>query len=119
MADIEKKEEVRVFTPDVDIAEKGESYEIVADVPGAVKDGVEIKVEGDLLTARIRAKAPDVGGLPLLHREYVTGDYEVSFRLSEGVDRDRIEAELKNGVLRLSLPKSEAVKPRQIKVKVA
>lgn len=119
MADIEKKEEVRVFTPYVDIAEKGESFEILADVPGGVKDGVEIEVRGDLLTARIKSKAPDLGGLPLLHREYVTGDYEVSFRLSDGVDRDKIEAELKNGVLKLTLPKSEAVKPRQIKVKVA
>jgi HSP20 family protein len=119
MADIEKKDEARVFTPFVDIAEKGESFEITADVPGAVKDGVEIEVSGDLLTARIKAKAPDVGGLPLLHREYVTGDYEVSFKLSDGVDRDKIEAELTNGVLRLTLPKAEAVKPRQIKVKVA
>lgn len=119
MADIEKKEDVRVFTPYVDIAEKGEVFEILADVPGAIKDGVEIKVDGDLLIAKVRAKAPDVGGLPLLRREYVTGDYEVSFRISEGVDRDKIEAELKNGVLRLTLPKAEAIKPRQIKVKAA
>lgn len=119
MADITKKEDVRVFTPYVDIAEKKDGYRIMADVPGAVKDGVDIKLEGDLLTVNVKAKAPDLGDLPLIYREYVTGDYEVTFRISEGVDREKIEAELNNGVLMLTLPKAEAIKPRQIKIKAA
>jgi HSP20 family protein len=119
MADITKKEDVRVFTPRVDIAEREDDYEIMADVPGAVKDGVDISLDSDVLTVKVKTRTPDVGGLPLIQREYLTGDYEVSFRVSEGVDREKIGAELKDGVLKLTLPKAEAVKPRRIEVKVA
>ena len=56
-------------------------------------------------------------GRRLLHEEYRLGDYRPSFILSDEVDRDRISAELKNGVLRLVLPKSERSRTRRIEIK--
>jgi HSP20 family protein len=120
MADIAKQEEkVRTFTPYLDIISKKDDFVVMADVPGALKDGVDISLEKGVLSVKAKVGTPEVGDLPMIHREYMTGDYEFSLRISEGVNTEKIEAELKNGVLILTLPRAEEVKPKQIKVSAA
>jgi HSP20 family molecular chaperone IbpA len=120
MADLAKKtDDVRVFTPYVDMAETKDGFVIWADVPGATKDGINIKLDSDVLSVSVGVSDTGPEGMPLLYREHYAGNYEVSFRISDGIKRDKISAELKDGVLKVVLPKAEKASPRQIKVKAA
>jgi HSP20 family protein len=118
--DIRAKEETRsqerYVTPPVDIYETTEGLVVKADLPGVSKDGLDLQVENNLLTIRARAghTAP---GEPL-YREYELANFFRQFELTDRVDQQRISADLKNGVLTLSLPKAEEAKPRRIDVQV-
>jgi HSP20 family protein len=103
-----------VFTPAVDIFENKEALILVADMPGVSKDGVEIHIEDNQLGIRGQIAAENLGS-PLIE-EYPTGDYMRTFTLSNLIDQSRIEAGMKNGVLRVVLPKAEAAKPRKITI---
>ena len=116
---VKKDENVRVFRPSIDVAEKEDGFVVWADVPGVKKGGVDVNLDGDVVTVRARVEVPEHDVLPLIYREYHTGDYELSFRLTTGINRDKIKAEMKDGVLTITLPKAEAAKPRSIKVKAA
>jgi HSP20 family protein len=70
-----------------------------------------------VLTIRGRSVANDHAGYQRVYTEYGHGDYERSFTLSDNIDRDRIEARLKDGVLHLVLPKAETAKARKIELK--
>lgn len=96
-------------TPPVDVFENDEAFLIRADLPGVTSDDVDVRFEQESL--RIEAKR-DVPGESDAHWGY---DFRRAFKLS-GIDQGRITAEMKNGVLTLSLPKAESVKPRQIPV---
>lgn len=111
--------EAPTFSPELDIIEKKDAYLVLADVPGAVAEGIEVSVENDVLKLRAKVSPPEVEGLPLLYREYETGDYETSIKVSERVAVEKIEARLKDGALTLTLPKREEAKPRQILVRAA
>lgn len=101
-------------TPLVDIYENEDGLVLLADLPGVEKDGLKIAVEDGTLTieGKIAAKPRE----NLLLKEFEPANFFRQFELSEIVDQRRIEAELKHGVLTLRLPKSEAARPRQIKV---
>ena len=105
-----------VFLPAVDIFESEGSLILVADMPGVNSEGVEIQLEDNELTlrGRVRREAP---GLRQIYSEYRLGDYLRKFTLSNVIDQQHIEASMKNGVLKVTLPKAEAAKPRQIVVK--
>jgi HSP20 family protein len=105
-----------VFRPGVDVIETSHEYLIHADVPGATPEGIDIQLhEG---TLRLKAAVPQrqKAQSRVLVREYGTGDYERSFRINGHVDTEHISAELRQGVLTLRLPKTDAVKPRKISV---
>lgn len=106
------------FVPPVDIVEKDDELLLLADVPGATADGIDVHYERGTLTlrARVEPRETPVGATPLV-REYGVGDYERTFQVGEGVDADRIGAEFANGVLTLHLPKADAIKPRKISVR--
>ena len=105
-----------VFVPPVDIYETEDALILLADMPGVSNDGVEIHLEDNELT--IRGKVKDQPkGTTTLYSEYRSGDYFRRFTLSNIIDQDKIEAVMKDGVLKVVLPKAEAAKPRQIKVK--
>lgn len=106
-----------VFSPRSDIYETSEAIVVMADLPGVREDGVDITLEKNVLTIQGRVEFPDRKSYRLVHSEYEEGDYERSFALSEGVDRDGIQATVKNGILRLVLPKSKAAVARKIPVK--
>lgn len=119
MDDTEIKKIDGVFSPNLDIVEKGDAFMVWADVPGVMPDGIDISLEGDILTVHGGVKPPEVDGLTLLHQEYGIGDYETSLKISGKIDREKIEATVADGVLTLTLPKAEEIKPRQIEVKAA
>jgi HSP20 family protein len=105
------------YTPPIDIHEEPEGLVLEADMPGATEQSLQIQLEDNVLDlfARIGALAPQKARL--IHEEYRPGDYHRSFILSDEVDRERITAELKNGVLRLLLPKADRARTRRIEIK--
>lgn len=107
---------VPVFAPDVDICESENELMLLADMPGTPLENVEIDVQGDQLTVRGRVLLGDDNNARVLLREYRYGDYYRQFALSKAIDREKIEATMKDGVLKVVLPKVQAVKPRKIKV---
>jgi HSP20 family protein len=108
-----------VFLPPADIYETRDSIVVMADMPGVSPDGVDITLERRVLTIRGRSVANEHSGYQRVYNEYADGDYERVFTLSENIDRDRIEATLKDGVLHLVLPKAEAARPRKIELKAS
>jgi HSP20 family protein len=104
------------YTPRVDVVETENEFVLFADLPGVKDEDVDVHFEnGELfLQARCPARQADV---KYLVNEYGTGDYYRAFTINQDVAADKITAVLKNGVLTVQLPKSEAVKPRRIQVK--
>ena len=115
-AQVERTRSTTVYTPDVDILEKEDSIVVFADMPGADEKSVDITLEKDVLSiyARVEPELPEKH--QLLHAEYGVGDYQRSFTISNEIDRDKIEARVKNGVLRLVLPKAQAALTRKIAI---
>lgn len=111
------QEPVMTFTPPIDIYETAEGLVLEADLPGATESSVIVQLEENVLTlqAEVVAQAPE--GATLVHEEYRVGPFQRSFILSDDVDRDRIRAEFKNGILKLILPTSERGRARRIEVK--
>jgi HSP20 family protein len=108
-----------IFVPAADIYETGDALFLSLEMPGVSPDTLNIMLDQRVLTisGRSRSSAPE--GYSLTHHEYRDGNYERALTLSEGIDRDRIEAELKEGVLRLKLPKSQPAPAKTINVKTA
>lgn len=107
-----------VFTPDVDIFETDQILTLLADMPGVTPESLTIDLRDDILT--ISGEAARVTGSsesPLLV-EYNTGTYYRQFSLSEIINQGKIDAQLKDGVLTLTLPKVEKATPRRITVSV-
>jgi HSP20 family molecular chaperone IbpA len=104
-------------TPPIDIHEGPEGLVLEADLPGVAQDGVSINLEDNVLTLTAKVDPPVAGQARALHEEYRPVDFQRSFILSDEVDRERIAAELNNGVLRLSLPKAERARTRRIEIK--
>jgi HSP20 family molecular chaperone IbpA len=107
----------RRHAPRVDVIERKDDIVLLADMPGVDGRAVDITIEKDVLTIRGRAVSEAGEGSGLTRREYGVGDYERAFTLPGDIDRERIEAAMKNGVLRLVLPRAEVARPRRIKIK--
>lgn len=109
----------KVFIPAVDIYETQDAIVVLADMPGVPSEKVTIDVKDSQLTISGEIAPPGGQGELLLVREYDTGNFFREFTLGQLVDQNRIEAAMKDGVLRLTLPKVERAKPRKIEIKVA
>jgi HSP20 family protein len=118
--ELEGKEEgtipARAFVPTADIYEDGDSLKVILEMPGVEKGNVDIRVEDSVLFVDGRLDLSKYRGLQPIYTEYNIGNYSRSFRLSNAIDQNKIGAELKDGVLSLTLPKSEKAKPRTIQV---
>ena len=118
--ELEAKEEstvpTRTFVPTADIYEDRDSLKVTLEMPGVEKGNVEVRVEEGVLFVEGRLDLSKYRGLQPLYTEYNIGNYARSFRLSNAIDQDKIGAELKDGVLSLTLPKAEKAKPRTIQV---
>jgi HSP20 family protein len=107
------------FTPAVDIFETDREITLLADMPGVKAKDLTIDVRDDVLSLASEVDPPEGPNETNVLREYETGTYVRQFNLSEVIDQSKIEADLKDGVLRLTLPKVEPAAPRKIKVKAA
>jgi HSP20 family protein len=107
------------YRPLVDIVEQAEELTLLADIPGAAAGNVDVKFEDGTLTLHAKVAPRYAESTQFLVAEYGVGDYYRTFRIGETIDASKIHAEYRDGVLTLHLPKSEAVKPRKIKVQVA
>jgi HSP20 family protein len=116
--ELEKKEEAtipaRIYLPTADIYETEDALSVILEMPGVEKNNVDVRVEGGVLKVEGRLDFSKYQGLQPLYTEYNVGHYFRSFQLSSKIDHSRIEAELKDGVLALTLPKVEEAKPRMI-----
>lgn len=99
----------RAYVPAVDLIDGENAVSLVVDVPGVPEGGVELTVEKNVLTLSAVPADGVIAGKKLAYSEYGIGEYRRSFALSDEVDRENISATLKNGVLRITLPKSAPV----------
>lgn len=104
------------YHPDVDIVEQPDELRVRADLPGARREAIDVRLENGvlLLSARVPRRGGDGGAF--LFQEYGIGDYYRAFAVGEGIDPARISAEYADGVLTVRLPKSESARPRRIQV---
>ena len=108
------REESRYLVPPVDIFETDAALVVVADLPGVSKDEIEVRVEDDLLT--IDGKTQDWSKGESITSEFELRSFFRQFHLGEIVDQEKIEADLKHGVLTIQLPKVEKAQPKHIAV---
>ena len=111
----------RVWVPALDIIEKRDSYVVIADVPGVSQSSIDLSFEQNVLKIRGEKasgfNATKDGELRVFASERVTGVFERSVRLPEFVDSERISAELRDGVLSITIPKAAAAQVRKIEIK--
>ena len=111
---------VAEWAPLVDITEDDKEYLIKAELPEVRKDDVKVAVENGVLTISGERKSEKEEKNKKYHRiERAYGSFERTFIVPDDADADKVNAEFKDGVLRVHLPKSEKAKPKQIEVKVA
>jgi HSP20 family molecular chaperone IbpA len=108
------EDSTRSARPAVDIFENEDAWIFMADMPGVNKDRLDVNIDQDVLTLRGRVEEKTLG--ENLLREFTTEAYMRQFQLPGDIDADKAEASMKNGVLTLRLPKSEAAKPRRIEI---
>ena len=113
----ETREEERYLSPPVDIYETSEGLTVVADLPGVDKADIDVRVDENILT--IKGKSRHISPGDPISSEYSLLHFFRQFQLGEGVDQEKIFADLKHGVLSIQLPKAEKVKPKKIKVSIA
>jgi HSP20 family molecular chaperone IbpA len=108
-----------VFTPQVDIFETEKAITLLADIPGVKSENLNIDLRDNILTITGDIEAVDIGDEEEVLIEYEMGRFYRQFTLSEVIDQNKIDANLGEGVLRLTLPKVEKATPRKIAIKAA
>lgn len=108
-------QEDRYIAPRVNVVEQPEAVIIEAEVPGVTREHTELEVRDGALHIKAKVNGNGAGGTYRL-RERVPATYYRSFQLGDAIDATRVEARLQDGVLTVTLPKSERLKPRQISV---
>ena len=112
-----------VWVPALEVAERADAYLIAVELPGVREDQLDLSFENNILTVRgskaASFAAAAEGELRVHVFERPTGTFELSVRLPEYVEGDRIEAQLVNGVLQIAVPKAPAAQPRKIRVGTA
>lgn len=111
----QQQHEHEFISPEVNIFETKDGYVLEAEMPGVAKDGLEITLEDNQLTIIGHRKAESLSG-EALFQECSRADYRRVFELDPAIDSGKISARIDQGVLKLTLPKSEKVKPRKITV---
>ena len=115
----ERPEEVQALLPQVDVYENKDCILLVADLPGVPKDKLELRVDNDtlLIEADIVQDTPE--NMEAAYAEVRLSRYRRAFSLSSELDSSKIDAQLRDGVLNLRIPKHPHAQPRRIEVKVA
>jgi HSP20 family molecular chaperone IbpA len=115
--EMERTRARRCFVPKADIYETEKEIIVLADVPGVNEKKVDITLEKNILSINATIEPVRTSGFDLTYAEYEEGDFQRSFRLSDEIDREKIEASVRDGVLRLRLPKAQGAAARKITVK--
>lgn len=118
VATVERTQQSVTFTPRFDIWENEDELVLYGDLPGVAAADLDIRFEEKQLSIHGRVNARQ-NGVQYLYAEYGVGDFFRTFAIGESIDASKIAAELKNGVLTVHLPKTEAVKPKRIEVRQA
>src|SRR3954467_9392651 len=105
----------KYLAPAASVLEAGDGYAVHVEMPGVNKEGLEISIENNELTLTGRRSLPTVEGT-VLHRESRPESFRRLFEIDPSIDANRITAKIEQGVVVLTLPKSEQVKPRKITV---
>ncbi len=114
---IEKTRALRSVTPSVDIYENDQEILLIADMPGVHKDNVTVNIDNGTLSISGVRRMDNQGATTW--EEFTDVEYARNFSIPQTIDVEKVKAELKDGVLTLHLPKSEAAKPRLIEIKAA
>jgi HSP20 family molecular chaperone IbpA len=109
----------QIFRAPTDIVETDTGVTLMLDMPGVSPEQVDVTLDNRVLTIRGRISSAKPEGLELAYTEYGEGDFERAFTLSEDFDPDRIEAEMRGGVLTVTLPRAPETQPKKIAVKGA
>ena len=107
----------RFYVPHTDVYETEEVLTVVMEMPGVGREDVGVELKDDVLRVEGRIDFAKYGGLEPVYTEYNVGHYARSFSLSDKVARERIGAQFEDGVLTLTLPKTEEARPRRIAVR--
>jgi HSP20 family molecular chaperone IbpA len=105
--------------PPVDVYEDESGITLLADLPGVSRDRLGVRVDGDTLVVEATASTPQPEGMQLIYGEANCPNYRRQFTLSRELDTKRIDASLKDGVLKISIPNLEEARPRRIEVRAA
>jgi HSP20 family protein len=125
--DLDKKQENKntestrgyiYLTPECDIIENDNEYKILFDIPGVEKENVNLNIEKDILTLKAECMKKPVEGYQCIKNEMTFSGYKRSFELGSYVDSEKINADYKNGILSLILPKKEEEKTKEIKINI-
>ena len=114
-----ERTETGVMLPPVDVIEDALGITLYADLPGVPKDKLHVRIDADALTIEGEVALPLAGGLEPNHVEVQLPRYQRTFTLGKELDSEKVAAEFRHGVLKLSIPKVEHAKPRKIEVQVA
>ena len=114
-----EEREDQAILPPVDVIEDANGITLFADMPGVPRDKLDVHIDADTLTVTGEVALTLDPKMEARHVEVGVPRYRRSFTLGQELDRSRIAAELKNGVLKLVIPKSEKAKPRRIEVQAA
>jgi HSP20 family molecular chaperone IbpA len=119
-ADTERSEraETGVMLPPVDVVEDALGITLYADLPGVPKDKLHVRIDADALTIEGEVSLPMAGNLEPSHVEVQLPRYQRTFTLGKELDSEKVSAEFRHGVLKLSIPKVEHAKPRKIEISV-
>ena len=112
----QQEQQQRYVVPPVDVFENESSITLLADLPGVPRDQLQVRVDGDTLVLEATAVASGPQDMELVYGEAQCPAYRRQFTLSRELDAGRIEAQLRDGVLRLTIPKAEEARPRRIEV---
>jgi HSP20 family protein len=113
-----QRREQPFVVPPVDVFENESGITLLADLPGVSRDRLGVRVDGDNLVIEATAQTPQPHDMQLIYGEAQYPSYRRQFTLSRELDASRIDASLKDGVLKLSIPKLEEAKPRRVEVRV-
>lgn len=103
--------------PPVDVFENESGITLLADLPGVSRERLGVRVDGEMLIIEATAESASPQAMEIVYGEARCPSYKRQFTLSRELDTSRIDASLNNGVLRLTIPKSEEAKPRRIEVR--
>jgi HSP20 family protein len=113
--DADRAQNEQFAAPAASVVEASDGYILEVEMPGVNKEGLEISIENNELTVLGRRSLPAVEGT-LIHRESRHENYRRTFKLDPSIDADKISAKIDQGVVTLTLPKAEHIKPRKITV---